>query len=70
MKDVRGRERFEWGSFLEGLDCASVYSAYFNFDVDAIIDYATELDYETGNRYWKDDVDADDYWQFVQDHAK
>lgn len=27
------------------------------FDVEAIIDEATEIDYRDGNRYWKDDID-------------
>lgn len=30
------------------------------FDVDAFIDEATEIDYRTGNRYWRDDVDLNE----------
>lgn len=28
-----------------------------DFDVEAIVDEATEIDYKTGDRYWKDDID-------------
>ena len=28
-----------------------------DYDIDAIIDDATVIDYETGNRFWKDDID-------------
>ena len=28
-----------------------------DFDVEAIVDEATEIDYKTGNRYWKDGID-------------
>lgn len=28
-----------------------------DYDVEAIIDEATEIDYRTGNRYWKDGID-------------
>lgn len=28
-----------------------------DFDVEAIVDEATEIDYRTGNRYWRDDID-------------
>lgn len=28
-----------------------------DFDIDAIIDEATEVDYRTGNRYWRDGID-------------
>ena len=28
-----------------------------DLDIEAIIDEATEIDYRTGNRYWKDGID-------------
>ena len=28
-----------------------------DFDVEAIVDEATEIDYSTGNRVWKDGID-------------
>ena len=28
-----------------------------DFDVEAIVDEATEIGYKTGNRYWKDGID-------------
>lgn len=31
-----------------------------NFDVDAIEAEATEIDYGTGNRVWKDGIDLDE----------
>ena len=55
MKDAQGREIFEECNFI----------AYFggyedDFDLDAIRDEATEIDYRTGNRYWKDDIDFEE----------
>jgi hypothetical protein len=70
MKNGFGEEIFEWCNFLEALNCKDEEEAREQFDVDAILDYATYIDYGNGNRYWKKDVDTDDYWQFVQDHAK
>lgn len=36
-----------------------VYNRDFidDYDIDGIIEEATEIDYSNGNRYWLDDVD-------------
>ena len=34
-----------------------------DFDREAIIDEATEIDYRTGNRYWKEDIDLNEICQ-------
>ena len=31
-----------------------------DYDIDAIIDEATYIDYQNGNRYWRDDMDLND----------
>lgn len=54
MKTADGKELFE--------ECN--YRAYFgdfydDYDHDVIIDEATYVDYKSGNRYMRDDVDFD-----------
>ena len=38
-----------------------------DYDVDAIIDEVTEIDYRTGNRYWKDLTD-EELWAICEAH--
>lgn len=39
----------------------------YQYDMDAIIDDATVVDYETGDRFWKDDIDL---WEICEAHYK
>lgn len=52
-------ERYELEAYI-GDDAA-------DFDIDAIEDEATEIDYRDGNRYWKDDIDLA---KICEKHAK
>ena len=41
-----------------------------DFDVEAIVDEATEIDPRTGNRYWKDGIDDVDIAEICERHDK
>lgn len=42
-------QKHELDAYLGGFDA--------DFDVDAIVEEATEVDYRTGSRYWREDID-------------
>ena len=39
-----------------------------DYDIEAIVDAVSEIDYETGNRFWKD-LTEDEFWEICEAHA-
>ena len=37
-----------------------------DYDIDAIVEEATEIDYSNGNRYWIEDIRDEDFAEIVR----